>query len=193
MKTIAHLGSGEIWLVIAGAVLVVALPIETGMVLAIILSLIHGIYSIARPPSTELRRVPGTTIWWPPDHTPNERVPGVLVFAPAAPIMFTNVQYIIGRLRALVAAAPDPVKLVVIEASGVIDIDYTGARMLCPVIADLHARNVDVAFARVSDSRAQAAVTATGLSAEIGPDHTFRSVQEAIDTLKPASSPAPSK
>jgi MFS superfamily sulfate permease-like transporter len=189
MLRIARLGGGEIWLVVAGALLVIVLPIETGMLLAIVLSLVHGIYIVARPPSTALVRVPGTTVWWPPDGTASERVPGVLVFAPAAPLTFTNGHYIVARLRALVAAAPEPVRLVVIEGSGVIDIDYTGASLLRAAIEDLRARGILVALARVSGERAQAAATRTGLLTALGPGHEFRSVDEALQALDPPARP----
>lgn len=184
MLSIARLGGDEIWLVVAGALLVIVLPIEIGMLLAIVLSLSHGIFIIARPPSLELVRVPGTTIWWPPDNdVPAERVAGVLVFAPAAPITFTNGQYIVGKLRALVAAAPQPLRLVVLEASGVIDVDYTGARFVSRAIADLRARGITVAIARLADTRARSAAERTGLLAALGPGRTFKSVHEALETL----------
>jgi MFS superfamily sulfate permease-like transporter len=183
---IARSGGYEIWLVVAAGLLVVVLPIETGMVLAIVLSLAHGIYIIARPPSTDLVRVPGTTIWWPPNETPGERVRGVLVFAPLAPIAFTNGQYIVGRLRALVAAAPQPLRIVVLEGSGVIDIDYTGSRLLCSALSDLRARGIVVCMARLSDDRARAAAERTGLFAELGPGRDFKSVHDALLALNPA-------
>jgi sulfate permease, SulP family len=56
----------EILLVAASAGLVIALPIETGMLLAIVLSFVHSLYIIARPYCVELARVPGSTVWWPP-------------------------------------------------------------------------------------------------------------------------------
>jgi len=55
---------------------------------------------------------------------------GVLVFATAAPLTFTNAQYISDEIMTALAKAPIPVKLLVIEASGMIDIDYTGSQIL---------------------------------------------------------------
>ena len=186
MLRIARSGGYEIWLVVAAALLVVILPIETGMVLAIVLSLAHGIYIVARPPSTDLVRVPGTTIWWPPSDTTGQRIPGVLVFAPLAQIAFTNAQYIVRRLRTLVAAAPQPLRIVILEGSGVIDIDYTGSRLLCAAIADLRALGITIATARLSDDRARGAAERTGLFAELGPGRDFKSVHDALQALLPA-------
>jgi MFS superfamily sulfate permease-like transporter len=183
MVRIARYGRGELWLVAAGALLVIALPIQTGMVLAIVLSLVHGISIIARPPSRELARIRGTTIWWPPSREPTDRVAGVFVFSPAAPITFTNVEYIVRAIRTGMAKAAPPVRLVVIEGSGVIDIDYTGAQSLRALIADLTKRGIVVALARLEDVRAQAAAQHTGILRELGTDRVFPSVQEAIDAL----------
>ena len=59
-------GGCEILLVAASGGLVVALPIEAGMLLAIVLSFVHSLYAVARPYCAELARVPGSTVWWPP-------------------------------------------------------------------------------------------------------------------------------
>jgi MFS superfamily sulfate permease-like transporter len=186
MVRIARLGGGEVWLVIAGALFVIVLPIETGMLLAIGLSLVHGISTIARPPATEFVRVPNTTIWWPPDRVARgERIPGVIVFAPAAPINFTNSQFIVGKLRAAIADAKVPVRVLVLECSGVIDVDYTGAQALIREITRLRAAGLAIAIARLSDSRARAAAERTGLLATLGPNRTFDAVHEALGALDP--------
>ncbi len=180
---IARRGGSEILLVAASAILVVALPIQTGMILGIVLSLLHGFYIVARPRCLILARAVGTTIWWPPHDAPSETVPGVLVFAPAAPINFTNASYIRGALKAAIEAAAEPVTLVVIDASGVIDIDYTGARVLADYIVFLRAKGIDLALARLSAERARAQAMRTGLLETFGRDHEFLSVEEAIRTI----------
>lgn len=184
MVRVARYGGVEIWFLASSALLVVALPIEIGMALSIGLSLARGIYVVARPPSAELEHVRGTTIWWPPDdEAQSECIPGVVVFAPAAPIAFTNAQYIVARMRAAVSGAAHPVRLLVIEAGGVIDVDYTGARILCDAIAAFRQGGIHVAIARLSDPRAQAAAKRTGLIASLGEGCVFRSVHEAVEAF----------
>lgn len=181
MIRIYRRGGWEILLVAASAGLVVALPIETGMLLAITLSFIHNLYVVARPYCVELARVPGSTVWWPPGHeVQSEHVPGVLVFAVAAPLTFTNAQYISEKIGAKLAASPSPVKLLVIEASGMIDIDYTGSQILQQTIAELRSRSIEVAIARLSDERAQTEADRSGLIAALGPGRVFKSVDEAV-------------
>jgi len=169
--------------------LVIVLPIEYGMLFSIVLSLLHGIYAVARPPSTELLRLPNTTIWWPPtQYEKGERLPGVVVFAPAAPIAFTNAEYVVAKLEDLLASAPGPVHLLVIAGEGVIDVDYTGSLLLQSTIAELRARGITVALARLEDPRANHAAERSELLAALGPNRVFRSVQDAVDALASARS-----
>ncbi len=189
MINIARRGGREILLVVASAALVVVLPIESGMLLAIVLSFVHSLYIVARPYCAELARVPGTTVWWPPmPHDHIEHEPGVLVFAPAAPLNFTNVQDIVGRIRKAIATRKPPVKLLVIEASGIIDIDYTGAQLLRRAIVDLRKKGITVAIARLSHEQAQREAGRTGLVQSVGRDHVFMSVEEAVHKLGPGNS-----
>ena len=107
MIRIYRQGGWEILLVAASGGLVVALPIESGMLLAIVLSFVHSLYAVARPYCAELARVPGSTVWWPPSgDEKSEHVPGVLVFATAAPLTFTNAQYISDQIMTALAKAP---------------------------------------------------------------------------------------
>jgi MFS superfamily sulfate permease-like transporter len=167
------------------AILVIALPIENGMLLAIVLSLFHSLFIIARPKTNELARAPGTTVWWPPEHgQAGEHVPGVLVFAPSAPINFTNARFVCRQLREMASARPG-LRLVVIEASGVTDIDFTGAQVVIQTVRELQADGIDVALARLSAERAHLQAARTGLLQAVGADHVFLSVEDAVRALGP--------
>jgi sulfate permease, SulP family len=161
MIRIYQRGGRELILVAASAALVVVPPIQTGMLLTIIRSFIHSLFIVslfivARPPSAVLARVSGSTVWWPPSpEQAGEQEPGVLVFAPAVPINFTNAQHIAETIRRELGRARQPVELLVIEASGIIDVDYTGSQILQQMIADLRERGIAVALARLSDVRAR--------------------------------------
>ncbi len=181
MREIYRRGGYEILLVAASAALVVFLPIQTGVTMSILLSLAHSIYIIARPDCAILSRVPGTTVWWEGlAGEVGENVPGVLVFAPGAPIHFTNAAYIRSKLMDSIAAMPQPCSLVIIEAHGVIDIDFTGSQMLQHAIAELRQRNIQVDLARLESERAQHSAARTGLIGALGSGQVFRSVEDAI-------------
>jgi MFS superfamily sulfate permease-like transporter len=95
-------------------------------------------------------------------------------------VNFTNAEYIRERILALVAQARAPVQLLVIEASGIADVDYTGSQKLQETIAELRARGIEVALARLIVPHAQEAAKRSGLIAALGADRVFHSVQEAI-------------
>jgi MFS superfamily sulfate permease-like transporter len=181
MRDIYRKGGVEILLVAASAALVVIMPIQTGVSMSIGLSLLNSIYVIARPDSAVFARLPGTTVWWDlPREQPGEREPGILVFAPGAPINFTNAFYVRGRLMDAIASMGEPCHLVVIEANGVINIDFTGAQIIQQLISDLRRRGIDVAMARLESERAHQAAVRTGVIAALGADHVFRSVEDAV-------------
>jgi MFS superfamily sulfate permease-like transporter len=187
MRQIYRRGGWEILLVVASAALVVLLPMETGVTMSIVLSLLHSIYIIARPGCAVLARVPGTTVWWNLEKgEAGGHEPGVLVFAPGAPINFTNAAYVRGRLNDAIGAMAEPCRLVVIEANGVIYIDFTGSGILQQLITDLRGRGIDVAVARLESDRAQRAAARSGLIARLGDDHVFRSVEDAIRSRQSA-------
>ncbi|MBV9628909.1 MAG: SulP family inorganic anion transporter, partial [Xanthobacteraceae bacterium] len=185
MRRIYLHGGIEILLVLASAALVVAMPIQAGVALSIGLSLLQSLYIVARPVSAVLARVPGTTIWWnllPPAH--GEHEPGVLVFAPGAPVNFTNAYFIRDKLQAAIASLTEPCRLVVIEANGVIDFDFTGAEILQQTIIDLRTEGIDVMLTRLESEIAVRAAERAGLLSLLGPDHVFRSVEDAVQAYR---------
>ncbi|MBI1182146.1 MAG: STAS domain-containing protein [Alphaproteobacteria bacterium] len=168
------------------AVLVITLPIVVGVGLAVVMSLLHAIYGIVRPPCTELGRVPGTTIWW--WHPPGARAeyePGVLVLALGAPIYFMNARYILKQVEEKVVRKRP--RLLVLDASAVVGIDFTGSQLLQDEIALLKKQGVAVALARLESGPARSAATRTGLIETIGADRVFLSVEDAVRALWPTS------
>ena len=175
----------EVLLVIASAALIILLPIETGVGMSIMLSLLHSIYVIARPSCRELARIPGTTIWWTLGAGESgDYEPGVMVFAFGAPVSFINANHLLAKLNEAIAAKPQLCRLVVIEAHGVIDIDFTGSQILQHGFDALRKRDIAVALARLESERAKAAAASTGLLDSVGNDRVFRSVDEAIRGCK---------
>ena len=175
----------EFLLIVVTALAILALPIEEGVGVGVLLSVLHGVWTTTRAQAVEFERIPGTSIWWPRDaNTRGEFVPAVRVVALQAPLSFLNA-YNFRRAIERFASQDPPPKLIVIEANALVEIDYTGATVLSELIGQLRGRGVDVAVARLEFVRAQESFARLGLFALIGRDHVFRSVQEAIDALGP--------
>jgi sulfate permease, SulP family len=174
----------EFVLVLATMTAIVLLPIETGVIIGIFLSLLHGVYIITRAQPIEFVRVPGTTIWWPPHETVRgEKEDGVLVMAFQAPLSFLNAYEFRRGILDAVAQAGRNVRLVVLEAGSIVAIDYTAADVLSEVVRTSRADGMDFAVARLESVRAQEAFQSFGLVDLLGADHIFRSVEQAIRAL----------
>jgi sulfate permease, SulP family len=183
MADVWRRSKAEFALIAATMLAIILLPIEQGVGLGIILSLVHGIWTTTRASPVEYERIPRTSIWWPKSATVRgQTIPGVRVIGVQAPLSFLNAYQIQQALQALPRSG---VRLVVIEANAVVEIDYTGAKILGDEIKRLRGEGVAVAVARLESVRAQASFAQQGLEDVIGKDHLFHSVEEAISALPP--------
>jgi len=116
------------WAVVAFAGVVVLGTLK-GIVVAIIVSLVTLAYQVADPPVYVLRRKPGTNVFRPqsPEHPDDESFPGLLLLRPEGPIFFANAAQIAHKVEPLVREAQP--KVVAVEASGVLDMEYTAMKM----------------------------------------------------------------
>ncbi len=122
---------GEFVLILATMTAIVVLPIETEVVIGIFLSLLHGVFIITRVQPIEFMRVPGTTVWRPPDATvQGEKEDGVLVMDLQAPLSFLNAYEFRRGYPDAMAQCGCNVRLVVLEAGSIAAIDYTAADVL---------------------------------------------------------------
>jgi MFS superfamily sulfate permease-like transporter len=172
---------GEFLLILLTAAGIIVLPIEQGVGLGIALSLLHGIWSTTRARVQVFERVPGTSIWWPSSaNLPGEQEPGVIVAGFQAPLSFLNAYDFRRDILAALKSAPAKVRLLVLEATGIVEIDFTAAQILTDIIRQCHADDIDFAIARLESLRAQDAIARFGIEALVGPDRQFHSVEEAV-------------
>jgi len=182
---------GEFFLIVATSAAIIVLPIEQGVGIGIALSLLHGIWSTTRARVLLFERVPGTSIWWPSSpNVPGEREPGIIVAGFQAPLSFLNAyQFRREILDALQSRTPEA-RLLVLEATGIVEIDFTAAQILRDLIRKCHADGVDFAIARLESIRAEAAMARFGINELLGADRSFRSVEEAVQALGAKVQPA---
>lgn len=195
MRDIFRRSRPEFLLMAVTAAAVVLLPVQMGVALAIILSLIHGVWSTTETDLQTFERLPGETVWWPRNPTcPGETLDGVAVVGFQAPLSYLNADRFRMQLQAV--AQDQPMRLIVLEASAIAAIDYTAARALAAAIAHCHGLGCDFAIARLESLRAQAALRASGVVAALarppgsgddpgvsGEARIFHSVDEALRQL----------
>lgn len=183
IATIYQQSFSEFLLILATAALIIVLPIQQGAFLGIVLSLLHGIWSTTRARLVEFDRVPGTTIWWPAHpRIAGERIPGVAVVGLQAPLSFLNAPVFRSDVADLLKTATP--RLLVLEASGMVEIDFTAAQILLDILRECGEQGVTVAVARLESVRAQDAFERFRLYDELPRERVFHSVDEAVQALR---------
>jgi SulP family sulfate permease len=181
----------EFVLIIVTMLAILLLPIEQGVSVGIVLSILHGVWTATRARLIEFERIPGSTIWWPSSaRSGGEKVPGVVVAALQAPLSVLNAYEFQADVQALAAANKQHLRLVVFEANSIAEIDYTAGKVITALIGQLRGAGIDVAFARLESVRAQQSFVRLGLHKQVGADHLFHSVEEAVRALGGQAEPA---
>jgi len=149
--------------------------------MSILLSLVHGIYIVARPdcavlsgsqeqPSGGMSR----------SERPERANPVCWCSRPGAPINFTNAAYIRRELMDAIGAMADLAGWSSSKRTEVIEYRLYRIANAQRAVAELRQRNTHVALARLESERAQHAAARTGLIAVLHSGEVFRSVEEAI-------------
>ena len=176
----------EFSLILLTAAAIIVLPIEEGVAIGIVLSLLQGIWSTTRARLVVFERVPGTTIWWPAHpHITGETDPGVLVVGLQAPLSFLNASTFRADLLGMLRKTKP--QLLVIEAASTPEIDFTAAQLLLELFTECRDQGINVAVARLESLRAQDAFARFGLYGALPRDHIFHSVDEAVRALSSAA------
>jgi len=127
-----------------------ALGIELGIAVAVAASMLVVFARMSRPHTATLGKVPGTTTYRNVDRFPEaERVDGVRVIRIDAALSFVNaepVKRLLSDEAELITEAPHAL---VLDASGINDIDATGAAMIDEILDDLADRGVALHLADV--------------------------------------------
>jgi MFS superfamily sulfate permease-like transporter len=148
------------------------------------LSLIYATLPLFASSVVELRKLPGTTVYW---NTGEKDLPtddkNVLVLGLTAPVNFANAEGITTEIRSIIAACPDKPGLLVLECAGVLSIDLTGADNLSLLLEDLRSSGITVALARVESARALRDLDRSGLTEQLGRNKIFESVDQAVRCL----------
>jgi sulfate permease, SulP family len=191
MRAIWRFDRLEFAMCIATLLVVAFVGIKQGIVTAMLLSLAARTRRIARPSDSVLGREVGTDHWIPCDvGRPTEQLPGVIVYMVYAALWYGNADFVRTRIRAILDSVDPPARLLVIDANGMSDLDYTGSVALRSVVEALRTRGVEVAIARSSHALHRN-IKQSGLISLIGADHFFSSVEEAVSTLTQAAQPDP--
>ena len=183
LAAIARFGRVEFGLALVTLLTVAFVGVEQGIGVAVGLAILDRTRLSARPQLHVLGRIPGSTSWAPLTSEEHPaQVPGVLVVLFATPLWYANSIHFRAELNASMARAVGTPRLLVLDAIGMSDIDYTGSLALRQVLDQLDAGHIAFAVARAG-SHVCASLGHSGLLERIGRDHFFPSVDEAVTRL----------
>jgi SulP family sulfate permease len=178
----------ELALALVTLLAVALIGVEQGIGVAVGLALLERARLTARPQLHVLGRIPGSTSWAPLSSAEHPvQVPGVLVVLFATPLWYANAAHFQLELDRARQRAVGMVSLVVLDALGMSDLDFTGSRALTQALDSLDGAQIAFAVARAG-SHLRRNLARAGLEARIGDDRFFGSVDEAVTRAAPKPS-----
>ncbi len=142
MRELFRLQRDEFWVALLAAATVVALSVMYGIAVAVILSLIAHVRHGYRPRTRVLVRDDAGRLESVPAQPNHVAAPGLLVYRFEADLFYANANLFMEQILHLVSATEQPIRAVVLDASGIDSIDYTAAKMLLEVRRELARRNI---------------------------------------------------
>jgi MFS superfamily sulfate permease-like transporter len=150
LRAIRRESPGEFYLAATTAATVVALGVEQGILLAIVLSLFRHVRHSYRPHTMML--APDTAGTWLPVPAMPGRVtaPGLIIYRFGADLFYANANRFSDEACALVRHAASRVRWFIIDCSAITDIDYSAAQVMRDLLDDFVRQEITVLFARVN-------------------------------------------
>ncbi len=151
-----------------------------GIVVAVALSFVAFVNQAWRPHRTELVRVDGLKGYHDIERHPDgERVPGLVIVRFDAPLFFANGAIFDDYVRSIVAAAPEPVRWVVIAAEPITGVDTTAMDELIELDDHLADHHIALRFAEMKGPVKDRLIR-LGLGDRFPPDHFFPTIGTAV-------------
>jgi sulfate permease, SulP family len=160
-----------------------ALGIEVGLAAGVVASVLALVGRVSRPRIAVLGRLPGTELYRDVARNTAETVPGVLVIRVDAQLCFANAGTLVSTLRRLEAEADRPLRAVVLDASGVNQIDSSASAALEDIAIELAERGVALHLAAVK-APVREVLARDGLLDLLGEDRLSVSVHQAVERAR---------
>ena len=184
LKRLWQVHRGE-FLVAATALLgVLGAGLLKGVLIGAAISIVLLIRRASTPHVAFLGRIPGTRRYSARDrHPSNEPTPGVLAFRVESGVVYFNAEHVFDTVLARLAAAAEPIRLVVGDLSTSPQVDMAGARMFLALHAELAKRGI--AFRLVeARSAVRDMLRVEGVEEKVGRIDRFTMLADEIDDFQ---------
>ncbi len=183
LRRIAAARFSEFVIACVTAIVVFAWGVEQGIILAIILSIVELVRRAYSPTDflvgVNKAGVPTYTAAEPG----SQSLPGLVVFRFDSRLFYANASLFVDRIQEIIAAAPTPVRWLILDCSSIGDIDYSASVNLEGLIAALHADHRIFALTEV-DPTLMHVLTKLQILEHFDNAHIYATVDEAIDAFR---------
>ncbi|MET0780426.1 MAG: SulP family inorganic anion transporter, partial [Microbacterium sp.] len=191
LRRIGAARTSEFLIACITAVVVFAWGVEQGIILAIILSIVE----LVRRSYTPTDFLVGVNKAGVPTYSPaepgNQSLPGLVVFRFDSRLYFANASLFVDRIQEIIAAAPTPVRWLILDCSSIGDIDFSASINLEGLISALHADDRIFALTEV-DPTLMHVLTKLKILEHFDNAHIYPTVEDAVAAFR-ADSTAPAK
>jgi high affinity sulfate transporter 1 len=178
----------DFYLALTALIGVVSSDVMTGLMIAVLLSVVMLLYRASRPYIATLGRRPGAPGEYG-DISRNkeaELIPGLVILRLDAPLYFFNAN--VARTQILGLTKENPPQAILLDLGASADLDIGTSDMLTALISDLRQVGIEMFFSQVRSS-VRDRMRLTGLLAHIGDDHIFASVDSAVKSFESSQKP----
>ncbi len=184
LRAILKVRPSEFVIAAITGLLVIVVGVEQAIIVAIVVSVIDHLSRSYAPKDTVTVAGKGGHYQSVPVADGGQLVPGLAVYRFSSGLYYANANRFNEEILGLVDSAPkeSPIRCVVLEASAVVDVDYSGGLTLKQVVNELHDRGARLVITQESESL-RAELDRFGISEAIGPDGYTGSVGEAAQAF----------
>ena len=159
---------------------VVILGVELGVLIAVALALVNRGVKTSRPEIIELGRRPDGH-WLPIAESSAEPTGEIVVFRLNGPLWFANASWFHDEIKLHLDQTPD-VTGVIIDTTGIDDIDYTGASVMADIVVMLGTRGLQVAMTHIP-GQADDSLERIRITQELPERCLFASTEDAYQAM----------
>ncbi len=179
LRDIRRESPGEFWVAAMTAGVVVAVGVEQGIVLAMVVSLLRVVGHTYHPHTGVLARSEQGGWHTLPAEAGRETERGLTIYRFGAPLFYANASLFSKEILRLAGGEHSDLRWVVVDSEAMTHIDYSAARVVCELSRDLASRGITIAFARVSPEL-EADLERHHIRESLGPGRVFARLHDAL-------------
>jgi len=183
LRDIRRESPGEFHLALVTAAVVVAIGVEQGILLAMVLSLLRHVRHSYRPHTAVLVQ-DESGVWCPiPAASGARSGPDLVVFKFGADLFYANAGAFAEDVRTLVERSHTPLRWLILDAGAITSIDYSAGRVFEQLLGDLTRAGVELIVIHAPESL-RADLVRHRLTRVIGSGCIFESLHEALAAIR---------